>query len=120
MPRRRAYHSAMNVPQLDEIIRRIVEVAHPQRIVLFGSAARGAMGPDSDVDLLVITEGPVHRRHLEQRIYRHMLGVGQAVDVIVATPEDLERYGHSAGLIYRWVLEEGKEVYAAASALRTG
>jgi len=35
---------------LDDIIRRVVEVAHPEKIILFGSAARGDMGPNSDVD----------------------------------------------------------------------
>ena len=39
---------------LHDIIQRIVEVAHPQRIIMFGSAARGEMGPHSDIDLLVI------------------------------------------------------------------
>jgi predicted nucleotidyltransferase len=42
---------------LDDIIRRIVEVAHPEKIILFGSAARGEMGPNSDVDLLIIKRG---------------------------------------------------------------
>ena len=46
---------------LREIIRRIVEVAAPEKIILFGSAARGEMGPDSDVDRLVIKSN-VHRR----------------------------------------------------------
>jgi predicted nucleotidyltransferase len=110
----------MKPPQLDEIIRRIVEVAHPQRIILFGSAARGTMGPDSDLDLLVVAEPPVHRRHLAQDIYERMFGVGQAVDIIVATPEDLERYGESPALVYRSALKEGKEVYAAPATVRTG
>jgi UTP:GlnB (protein PII) uridylyltransferase len=39
---------------LDEAVRRVVDVAHPDRIILFGSAARGQMGPDSDLDLLVV------------------------------------------------------------------
>ena len=39
---------------LDEIIRRVVEVADPDKIILFGSAARGRMGPNSDLDLLVV------------------------------------------------------------------
>ena len=110
----------MEPPQLDEIVRRIVEVARPQRIILFGSAARGTMGPDSDIDLLVIAEGPVHRRHLAQEIYRRMLGVGQAVDIIVATPEDIERDGRSPGLVYRRALEQGKEIYGAGQALAAG
>ena len=42
---------------LQNIIQRIVEVAHPERIIMFGSAARGEMGPHSDIDLLVIKKG---------------------------------------------------------------
>ena len=42
---------------LDDIIRRVVEVAQPERIILFGSAARGDMTQNSDVDLLIIKEG---------------------------------------------------------------
>jgi predicted nucleotidyltransferase len=52
---------------LDNIIRRIVEVAHPEKILLFGSAARGEMGPNSDVDLLVIKSG-AHRLDLAGQI----------------------------------------------------
>jgi predicted nucleotidyltransferase len=107
-------------PQLDEIIRRIVEVASPQRIIMFGSAARGEMGPDSDVDLLVVVDRPIHHRRLAQRIYRRMIGVGQAVDILVTTPRDLDRYGQSIGLVYRSALEEGEEVYVADDAVSAG
>jgi len=85
-------------------------VAQPEKIILFGSAARGEMGPDSDLDLLVI-KSRVHRRHLAQRIYRNLIGVGQAVDIVVATPEDLDRYGDSIGLVYKPALREGKILY---------
>ncbi len=105
---------------LQDIVRRIVEVAHPQRIVLFGSAARGQMGPHSDFDLLVIKAGPVHRGHLEAEIYRRLLGVGHAADVIVATCEDIERYGQSAGLVYREALRDGKVLYDETGALLPG
>ena len=48
---------ALDQETLDDIIQRIVEVAQPERIVLFGSAARGGMTRNSDVDLLIIKEG---------------------------------------------------------------
>ncbi len=56
-------------PLLDDIVRRVVEVASPDRIVLFGSGARGQLGPDSNLDLLVIKSGVPHRRRLAQQIY---------------------------------------------------
>ncbi|HRR87415.1 MAG TPA: nucleotidyltransferase domain-containing protein, partial [Phycisphaerae bacterium] len=54
---------------LKEIIRHIVRVAHPERIILFGSAGRGEMGPNSDLDLLVIKRGKFDRGRLIERIY---------------------------------------------------
>src|SRR4051794_35970123 len=76
---------------LDELVRRVVEVAEPDAIFLFGSGARGGIGPHSDIDLLVIKAG-AHRRKLAQAIYRRLMGLGQAVDVVVVTPEDVQRY----------------------------
>ena len=97
---------------LHEIIRRIVEVAQPEKIILFGSAAREEMGPNSDIDLLVIKSG-ANRLELTGQIYRHMHGVGEAVDVVVVTPEDIERYRDSHALVIAPALREGKVVYAA-------
>lgn len=99
--------------QLDELIRRIVEAVHPLRIILFGSAARGQMGPDSDVDVLVVMPNGTHRRHTAQDLYQHMFGIPFGVDIVVATPADLEKHKDTVGLIYRTVLREGREVYAA-------
>ncbi|RLA84375.1 MAG: nucleotidyltransferase domain-containing protein [Deltaproteobacteria bacterium] len=100
----------MNSDLLKEVIKRIVEMAQPDKIILFGSAARGRMGPSSDLDLLVIKAG-VHRRQLAQAIYRNFIGVGFPVDIVVVTPEDIERYKNSVGLIVESALREGKVVY---------
>ena len=96
---------------LNEIIRRIVQVAQPEKIILFGSAARGESGPQSDLDLLVVKAGPIHRGRLTETIYMNLLGVEQSVDIIVATPEDLERYGNAHCLILKPALQEGLTVY---------
>lgn len=98
---------------LAEIIRRIVEVARPDRIILFGSAVTGRMGPNSDVDLLVVKRGHYHRGRLIEEIYMNLIGVGQAVDVIVVTPDDIQRYKDSHALVIAPALREGREVYAA-------
>jgi predicted nucleotidyltransferase len=97
---------------LQKIVRRIVEAVAPEKIILFGSAARGAMGPDSDIDLLVVKSN-VHRRAIAQMIERSLIGINVPTDVIVATPEDLELYKDTIGLIYRPALKEGRVVYAA-------
>ncbi len=97
---------------LREIVRRIVEVAQPERIILFGSAVRGTTRPDSDVDLLVVKRG-AHRRKVAGEIYMRLIGVGRAVDVVVVTPEDIERFGDSPALVIEPALREGKVIYAA-------
>ena len=88
-------------------------VAQPERIVLFGSAARGETSPDSDVDLLVIKKGDFHRGRLTEDIYMDLFGVGRAVDVVVVTPEDVDRYKNSHALVIAPALEEGEVVYRA-------
>jgi len=98
---------------LEEIVRRIVSVARPERIILFGSAARGEMGPHSDIDLLVIKRGEFDYGRLVGDIYMHLHGVGQAVDVILATPEQVEQYRDVPYLVIFAALREGKEVYCA-------
>jgi predicted nucleotidyltransferase len=98
---------------IERLVQRIVEVAHPLRVLLFGSAARGEFHPDSDVDLLVVMPEGVHRRRTAQQIYLEVRGVGIAFDLLVATPSDLEKHKDNIGLIYRTILKEGKEVYAA-------
>ena len=98
---------------LDDIVRRIVEVAAPEKIVLFGSAARGELGPNSDIDLLVIKGGEYDPGRLAEQIYLRLHGAAAAVDVIVVTPEEVERYKNSFCLVIYPALREGMVVYAA-------
>ncbi|HCC78707.1 MAG: hypothetical protein A2X25_14780 [Chloroflexi bacterium GWB2_49_20] len=98
---------------LADVTRRIVEVASPQRIVLFGSAINGKMGLDSDLDFLVIMRGPVHRRHLAQQIYRNLHGVSLPVDIIVATEDDIVNSSRKTGSILQPAMTEGKVIYDA-------
>jgi hypothetical protein len=76
---------------LDEIVRRVVEVARPERIILFGSAARGDSGPDSDIDLLVVKSDIEDRGRLTEDIHLRFFGLPVSVDVLVVTPEEVER-----------------------------
>src|SRR5436190_10166263 len=74
--------------QIDRMVKRIVRKFAPEKIILFGSQARGDAGPDSDIDLLVVmsVEGSVREKRLEIRGALH--GVPVPIDVIVTTPED--------------------------------
>lgn len=103
----------MSDEKLQDIVRRIVEVAHPERIILFGSAVRGKMGPNSDVDLLVVKRGQFDQGRLTGDIYLSLHGAGEAVDVILVTPEQVERYRNTHCLVIAPALREGREVYRA-------
>lgn len=105
--------STLDPRTLDEIIRRVVEVAQPERIVLFGSAARGEMTRHSDVDLLIVRDG-VDALELMVQIYRRLRGVGVPVDAIVVSAEDVARYQDSHALIIKPALREGRTVYESA------
>lgn len=54
-----------------------------------------------------------HRRDTATLIFEKLRGVGAAVDVVVVTPEDVERYGNSHALVIKPALREGKVVYDA-------
>ena len=97
---------------LDDIIRRVVEVAQPEKIILFGSAARGDMGPNGDVDLLIVKEGG--DPDLRARIYDKLYGVRVPVDAILVSPVDVERYKDSHALVIKPALRDGMVVYEPA------
>ncbi len=98
---------------LDRLVQAVVDKAHPLRIILFGSAARRDAGSQSDIDLLVVMPDGTHRRQTAQRLYREIIGIGVPFDLVVATCSDLEQHAENRGLIYRAVLREGREIYAA-------
>lgn len=96
-----------------EIVGRILTVVKPQKIFLFGSAARNEMRENSDIDLLVVVPNGLHRRRTAQNIYRNLLGVGFAADIVVVNEEDVEKYRDVEGSVIRPAVTEGRIVYAA-------
>jgi len=99
--------------QLEALIKRIVSTQNPLRVVLYGSAARGEMTEGSDIDIMVIVLDGLNRRKVAMRLHQSFIGLPFPVDVVVSTPSLLEDHKHNMGLIYRAIIEEGREVYAA-------
>lgn len=95
------------------LVQRVVTAVHPLRIILFGSSARGEGGTNSDIDLLVVMPEGTHRRHTAQLLYHCTRGMGVPLDFLVATPSDLQKYRDHIGLVYKTILAEGRELYAA-------
>lgn len=100
-------------PAVREIVERIVEQVHPTRIILFGSVARDEQSVESDVDLLIVMPEGTHKRQTAQMLYRKLRGLPVPVDVLVTTEADLDHQKDNPGLIYRTILQEGRELYAA-------
>ena len=96
---------------IDKFVGNIVKSVNPLQIILFGSAARGDAGEHSDIDLLVVMPEGVHRRRTAQKLYREITGLGVPFDIVVATPQDLEKHKDNRGLIYKSALKEGIEIY---------
>ena len=94
-----------------------MEVVDPERIVLFGSAIRDSKGDGSDLDLLIVKDG-ADPLELMARVYSRLHGVGAAVDAIVVSSEDVERFRDSHALVIKPALQEGEVVYESARALR--
>ncbi len=103
-------------PQVDDllltkVVRRIREVGHPRKIILFGSWARGDARPDSDLDLLIVEHSnlPRHKRSTNYR--RALLGLFPAKDIVVWTPEEIEEWSEVPNAFINVTLREGKVLY---------
>ncbi|MGO4880230.1 MAG: nucleotidyltransferase domain-containing protein [Bryobacteraceae bacterium] len=98
----------------NEIVRRVLSVAHPDKIILFGSAASGQMTKDSDLDLLVV-EPVLENTHERSVEIRGALGdIGYPLDVIVMRTERFERTKRVIGGIAYPANKYGRVIYEAA------
>jgi uncharacterized protein len=97
--------------KIDKMVHRIVKKFKPEKIVLFGSYARGTPTWDRDVDLLVIMpiSGSKREKRIEIGVALHDIRIPK--DIIVATPDEVERRKNLVGTIIRPALEEGKVLY---------
>ena len=99
---------------VEEIVRRILAAAAPDKIILFGSAATGEMTRDSDIDLLIIEPDPGDRRKKSVRLREMLRGLGYPFDVIVISTEWFEESKGVIGGIAYPANKYGKVIYEAA------
>jgi predicted nucleotidyltransferase len=110
------YNIAMQDEEIIQtIVSRIAETIHPQKIILFGSWARGERGPHSDIDILVIQESSQPRPQRYAQVRRLFWGMGLAMDILVYTPEEFARFQSVPGSFTHTVAHEGKVLYARPS-----
>jgi predicted nucleotidyltransferase len=97
---------------LSEIRERLVSRFHPDKIILFGSQARGTADKRSDIDLLVICRFKEKRRRLMVEMDRELSKLDYAFDVVILTPDEFERDRDIPGTIGRYASKEGNVFYA--------
>ena len=100
---------------LQEIVDKIVAEVAPERIILFGSQARGDAHEHSDVDLIVLEAEPFddgRTKHCEEvRVYRVLWGLGIPKDILVYTLEEAEYWKDSLNNVLARALREGRTIY---------
>ncbi len=108
---------------IEEMVEALVRAGDPERIILFGSYARGEAGADADVDLLVIESEPFgpqrSRREELTRLYRALQGMGVAKDILLYSAEELDYWRDSINHVIADALREGRVVYERPQARRT-
>ena len=113
-PRRRALRLSPEAQRwLPAITRRLADEFHPDRIILFGSQARGEPRLDSDIDLLVVVPADVKdTRALGARMRESLGDVPMSIDIVVTTLDRVARYGTLVGTVMRPALLEGATLHA--------
>ena len=101
-------------PVVATMVKRIAEGFDPERILLFGSRARGEARDWSDVDLLVVMPDGTDRRETAIKIRGAVGDLPVAKDIVVTTPDHIARRGHVIGTVLRPALREGKVLYERA------
>lgn len=96
---------------LATMVKRIVTGFKPERIILFGSNARGTAGTDSDVDLIIVMPTIESKRKIRLAIREAVSGMGLSKDILVYTPEEMEHYRQLTGSLVRSAWREGKVLY---------
>lgn len=96
---------------VERITQKIAEAIRPDKIILFGSRAKGTATPESDVDLVVVYSGSKTKREIQREIHRLFLRRDFSMDVIVVNPDYLEKFKKVANSLAREVDEAGVVCY---------
>ena len=99
---------------IEEIVRRVLTVTTPDKIILFGSAATGEMTRDSDIDLLIVERGPIDRREEYVRIRQALGDMGHPFDILFISADWFEASKNVIGGIAYPAYKYGKVIYDVA------
>jgi predicted nucleotidyltransferase len=102
-----------DIPFLDKIIPLIVSAASPDRIILFGSYARGDNNAKSDIDLLIVKKGLKNGLKITGDLYMDFFhsDIDIAVDLLIIDSDKYEELKDKIGFVYKIIHKEGKVIY---------
>jgi len=103
-----------NLPLLEQIVAFITSRISPERIVLFGSYARGEHTENSDVDILILLKNLENERKITGQLYKALLdeNISVPIDFIAIDYDKYNKLKDRAGLIYKTIEQEGQILYA--------
>jgi predicted nucleotidyltransferase len=96
---------------MDEIVRRIVEVIQPEKVILFGSQSRDEARPESDIDLLVIAKSTQPRYRRSAPLYGVLSDILVPMDILVYSPEEVKEWSKVRQAFVTTAIREGKVIY---------
>jgi predicted nucleotidyltransferase len=106
------------VSRTEELISKVsevlVEAAHPKRIILFGSRARGDSRGDSDFDVIVVQEQPADRLREMVRLNHLLRKFDAAIDLLVVSEDRFQYWRDTPGKVYHEAASQGRTHYDAA------
>jgi predicted nucleotidyltransferase len=106
---------AENATVLDGLVRRIAERFAPDKIILFGSRARGDAAAGSDIDLLVLFSEVADPNQRAAELYASLVDFPHPMDIVVSTSSRFERYRNVVNTVYWPASREGKTLYERAA-----
>lgn len=113
------YPWAVTPEKVEAVVQRLIAVARPRKIILFGSYVRGQVTRDSDLDVLVVTDDTVDNAHAESvRLRERVSDIDMPMDILVIPASEYERLRHRWDLIYYEATENGRIVYERPATLK--
>lgn len=98
---------------IDQVVREIVALTHPAKVVLFGSASRAGDEVGGDLDFLVVVHDDQDAAKIIDQLNLEVTTRTLPCDFVVANERTLKKYGQTSGLVYRDALNTGTVLYAA-------
>ena len=103
---------AVTPEKVEAVVQRLIAVARPRKIILFGSYVRGQVHRDSDLDVLVVTDDRVENPRAESvRLRDAVDDIDMPMDILVVPESQFHALRNTPGLIYREACEQGKLAY---------